>query len=99
MTGQKIRSGGFTIIEVMVAMAMTSVLLLGTATLFSSSHRGGQVQTTVSDLSATGRFALDVLGRDLRMAGYPTGTATGRSVRSTTYWNPTRERPRSAAIR
>jgi len=70
MTGQKIHTGGFTIIEIMVAMAMTSVLLLGTATMFSSSHRGGQVQTTVSDLSATGRFALDVLSRDLRMAGY-----------------------------
>jgi type IV pilus assembly protein PilW len=65
-----IRARGFTIIEIMVALAMTSVLLLGTATLFASSHRGGQVQTTVSDLTATGRFALDVLSRDLRMAGY-----------------------------
>ena len=70
MMNQHSGARGFTIIEIMVAMAMTSVLLLGTATLFASSHRGGQVQTTVSGLSATGRFALDVLSRDLRMAGY-----------------------------
>ncbi len=70
MMTQKIQAGGFTIIEIMVSLAMTSILLLGTASLFSSSYRGGQVQSTVSDMSATGRFALDVLARDLRMAGY-----------------------------
>ncbi len=70
MMTQKIQAGGFTIIEMMVSLAMTSILLLGTASLFSSSYRGGQVQSTVSDMSATGRFALDVLARDLRMAGY-----------------------------
>ena len=70
MMTKKIQAGGFTIIEIMVSLAMTSILLLGTASLFSSSYRGGQVQSTVSDMSATGRFALDVLARDLRMAGY-----------------------------
>jgi type IV pilus assembly protein PilW len=70
MMNSKHQASGFTIIEIMVAMAMTSVLLLGTATMFSSAHRGGQVQTTVSDMSATGRFVLDALSRDLRMAGY-----------------------------
>ncbi len=70
MMTQKIQAGGFTIIEIMVSLAMTSILLLGTASLFSSSYRGGQVQSTVSGMSATGRFALDVLARELRMAGY-----------------------------
>ncbi len=70
MMTQKNHVGGFTIIEIMVSLAMTSILLLGTASLFSSSYRGGQVQSTVSNMSATGRFALDMLARDLRMAGY-----------------------------
>ena len=70
MMTQKNHVGGFTIIEIMVSLAMTSILLLGTASMFSSSYRGGQVQSTVSDMSATGRFALDVLARELRMAGY-----------------------------
>ena len=50
MMTQRYRASGFTIIEIMVAMAMTSVLLLGTATMFSSSHRGAQVQTSGLDL-------------------------------------------------
>ncbi len=65
-----IRPTGFTLIEVMTALAITGILILGVATLFSSSSRAGRLQTAVGGLNESGRFAMDVLGRDLRMAGY-----------------------------
>ena len=62
--------GGFTLIEMMIAMAISSFLLLAIMVTFSSTSRSRQLQTSLSGLNESGRFAISVLGRDLRMAGY-----------------------------
>jgi type IV pilus assembly protein PilW len=61
---------GFTLIEVMVSLALTSLLILGAGTLFSTTGRSSRVQTSIAALNETGRFAIDTLARDLRMAGF-----------------------------
>jgi len=61
---------GLTLVEIMVAVLITGIMILGVGTLLSSSSRARQVQTAVSSLNETGRFAVDTLARDLRMAGY-----------------------------
>jgi type IV pilus assembly protein PilW len=64
------RSGGFTIVELMVTLAISSVLLLGAVTFLNSADKSNRVQTALSGMNVSGRFGLDQVTRDLRMSGY-----------------------------
>jgi type IV pilus assembly protein PilW len=67
---------GFTVIELLIALAMTSLLL---AAIFTFAIAQGHYLTTqeqVSQMVQTARAAMDVLTHDLDSAGYnPTGAA------------------------
>ena len=64
------RSRGFTIIELMITLVITSVLILGSITFLMSARKSNQVQLALSELGSSGRFGLDQIARDLRMSGY-----------------------------
>jgi prepilin-type N-terminal cleavage/methylation domain-containing protein len=66
----KIRSRGFTIIELMITLVITSVLILGSVNFLVSARKSNNVQAALSELTSSGRFGLDQLTRDVRMAGY-----------------------------
>jgi type IV pilus assembly protein PilW len=77
MTAPKqVRQSGFTLVELMVAMAISSVVLgLVVATLYSQ-QKNHVTQDALVDMQQSVRAALEVMGSDLKMAGYdPTGTA------------------------
>ena len=67
---QFMRSRGFTIIELLVTLAITSVLILGAITFLASADKSNRVQSALSGLNVSGRFGLDQVARDLRMSGY-----------------------------
>jgi len=62
-------SGGFSLVELMVALAISSVLLLGLTSIFVSSGQSRTVQTALSGIHETGRFAMDQMSRHIRMTG------------------------------
>ncbi len=64
------RNRGFTIIEMMVTLAIRSVLVLGAMTFLASADKSNRVQSALSGLNVSGRFGLDQLARDIRMSGY-----------------------------
>ena len=64
------RNRGFTIIELMVTLAITSVLALGAITFLASADQANRLQSALSGLNVSGRFGLDQLSRDIRMSGY-----------------------------
>jgi prepilin-type N-terminal cleavage/methylation domain-containing protein len=64
------RSRGFTIIELMITLAITSVLILGSVTFLVSARKSNQVQSALSGLNTSGRFGLEQISRDIRMSGY-----------------------------
>jgi len=64
------RKRGFTIIELMITMTITSFMILGSVTFLVSARSSNQLQTALSDLNSSGRFGLDQISRDLRMSGY-----------------------------
>ena len=64
------RNRGFTIIELMITMTITSFMILGSVTFLVSARQSNQLQTALSDLNSSGRFGLDQISRDLRMSGY-----------------------------
>lgn len=65
--GHKRRLGGFTLIELMVAMLIGTFLVLGAITVFSQSRTNYRVSETMARLQENGRFALDLLEPEIRL--------------------------------
>ena len=61
---------GLTLIELMVAMAISAILLLGVATIYSASKRSYEVSDQFAILQENARYALYRLTKEIRMAGY-----------------------------
>ncbi len=64
------RPSGITLIELMVALAIGSFLMIGAVTVLMQSKTAFRVLEAVSRLQENARFALDVLEPDIRMASY-----------------------------
>jgi type IV pilus assembly protein PilW len=66
----KHRQTGLSLVELMVAIAIGLFLLAGAVTIFANSKRTYVEQEDMSRIQENLRYALDVLSRDLRSAGY-----------------------------
>jgi type IV pilus assembly protein PilW len=64
------RSSGFSIVEIMVAMALSLLLLVGVIAIFSSAKASYETTNHLSRIQENGRFALDTITRDIRATGY-----------------------------
>lgn len=60
----------YTLIELLVALAVASIFILATLTIADMSIRSYGDQDRVSDAQQSVRAALDLMVRDIRMAGY-----------------------------
>ncbi len=65
---------GFTIVEVMVALVITSILLLGVINIFVASKTTYTLQNGVARLQENARYAIQVMTRSIQMAGYNTNS-------------------------
>lgn len=61
---------GLTLLELMIAMVIGILLLMGTVTMFISNKQSYKVQEEMGRLQENARFATEMLIRDIRMAGY-----------------------------
>jgi type IV pilus assembly protein PilW len=61
---------GFTLIELMVGIAISLVMLLVMAGVLSNSNRQSSTTTSGADAQTTGAIGAHIVERDLRMAGY-----------------------------
>ncbi len=64
------RTQGLGLVEIMVALAISGLLLLGLVQLFSGTRVAYQTTEGLARVQENGRFAMDFLQRDLRMAGH-----------------------------
>ena len=62
---------GFSMVEMLVATAIFTLVTAGVLTLVSSTHRSYAKEQSKLDVVWQGRAAADLMVRDLRMAGYP----------------------------
>jgi len=60
---------GVTLIELMIVMVIAAVLVAGIYSLFMTQQRSYFVQDQVSGVQQDARVALDIMARDIRMAG------------------------------
>ena len=61
---------GFSIVEIMVALVISTILLGGVVTVFNMSKRTYTLQSELSDLQSNARFVMNELIDELRVVGY-----------------------------
>jgi type IV pilus assembly protein PilW len=66
----KAYQSGMTLIEIMIALLIGAFLLGGVLQIFVGSKQTNKMQEGLSRLQENGRFAMDFLAKDIRMAGY-----------------------------
>ncbi len=76
----KFKHGGFTLVEMMIALTLGLVILLVIGTVFVSSSRTFSVQEDNARIQESGRFALEVIGRSIKQAGLADIPFTGFKV-------------------
>jgi type IV pilus assembly protein PilW len=62
--------GGFTLIELMVALTISMILLAAIAGVFLTSRQSFVIDQGLARTQEAGRFAMEFLATDIRMAGY-----------------------------
>lgn len=61
---------GLTLIEMMIAITISLILLAGVMQIFTGSRQTYRVQDNMARLQENGRFAMDFLNKDIRMADH-----------------------------
>lgn len=61
---------GFSLIEIMIALVLGTILILGLTQVFAASRSSYALSEGLSRVQENGRFAIDYLQRDLRMVGH-----------------------------
>ncbi|KPJ92751.1 MAG: hypothetical protein AMJ53_08760 [Gammaproteobacteria bacterium SG8_11] len=72
---------GMTLVEIMIALTLGLVLTAGVIQLFIASKQTYRMNEAMASVQESGRYALETISRDLRMAGYQ-GCADPGSVPS-----------------
>jgi len=76
------KQSGLSLIELMIAMVIGLVLMLGVTQVFLSTRQVYSNQEAVSRVQETGRMAMEFMTKDARMAGY-VGCASGSTTAGT----------------
>lgn len=61
---------GFTLIEVMVAVAISAIVIASVYSTFTSQYQSSIAQAQVSEMQQNARLAMDLISRDLITAGF-----------------------------
>ncbi|HSN23169.1 MAG TPA: prepilin-type N-terminal cleavage/methylation domain-containing protein [Methylomicrobium sp.] len=66
----KLKNNGFTLIEIMVSMVISSLVIAGVYGVYTIQQRSYTVQEQVSEMQQRIRAAVDFMSREMRVAGY-----------------------------
>ena len=69
-TARRLAPAGFSLIELMVALTITTLLIIGAVTMYSQSRNTFRAAEAVARLQENARYALSFIETDLRMANY-----------------------------
>lgn len=68
---------GFTLVELLVTMFVAALVIMAASTTFIVQNKMASVQSATSDVQISGQMVMDLLERDIRMAGYGVSKVTG----------------------
>ncbi|MDC7823680.1 prepilin-type N-terminal cleavage/methylation domain-containing protein [Pseudomonas sp. BLCC-B13] len=63
------KQNGLSLVEIMVAVVISSILILGVTDLFNGSFMSGRSNSQVIRMQESGRLTLEIIGTDARRAG------------------------------
>ena len=66
---------GFSLVELMIAITISIVLITGLIQVYISAKRSYLIQDSIARMQENGRYALNLINKDLRLAGYMGGNA------------------------
>jgi type IV pilus assembly protein PilW len=75
--------GGFTLLELMIALSLGLLVAAAIGSIYIGSNQTYRVQEDSARIQEIGRYALEVLGRSLRQAGYADLPVTPTSTKTT----------------
>jgi type IV pilus assembly protein PilW len=75
---KEIRDKGFTLIEMMVTLVISSILVAGIFYYFTTQEKALTTQGQITEMQQHARGGIDFMGRELRMIGY--GVNTGEII-------------------
>lgn len=61
---------GLSLVELLVALALSAILILGIFTVYMESSQTSRLSTSLARVQESARIGLDILARDLRMVGF-----------------------------
>lgn len=61
---------GFTLVELMVSIVISSIIMLGVVSIYSNSRKSQVINESLARIQENLRFSADMIIRDIRMAGY-----------------------------
>jgi len=66
----KQRQSGFGLVEILIALLLGTLLTTAMVQIYLSSKQAYRTQDALSRIQENGRYVMEVLGRDIRMAGF-----------------------------
>ena len=86
-TSKRLSQAGLTLLELLVSMGLGLLLLIGMGTIYLGSKQTYRMQESNARLQETGRYALEIIGRSIRQAGFTDMTTktqfTGTPIQGT----------------
>lgn len=79
---RRLNKDGFSLIELMVSIAISGIALAAITTTFVSQSQSYDIQEQLVEMQQNARAAMDIMTREIRMAGY---SPTGASFDGVTY--------------
>ncbi|MDG4559696.1 MAG: PilW family protein [Candidatus Competibacter sp.] len=83
---RKTRQGGFTLVEIMVALVLGLLVVNAVIQVFLGTQQSGRIQQAASRMQEDGRLVVDLMTRYIRLAGY----VTNPWDKGDTAWAPAR---------
>jgi len=81
-------NSGFTLVELMITLVISTILMASVYTVFLAQQRSATAQQDLAIIQQDLRAAMQILTRDIRMAGFdPTSTKNFGFVRTDTFTN------------
>ncbi len=76
----KSNKNGFTLVELLIAMAISGIVAGAIFTAFQSQQKSYLIQEQVTEMQQNIRAAMDIMIRDIRMAGYDPTQSSGANI-------------------
>ena len=78
------KKDGFSLIELLAGILISAIILAGLYGVFFSQQKAFSAQEQVAEMNQNIRAALDLMTREIRLAGYKTSTSTFNGIAAAT---------------